>query len=244
DRLKDEFISTVTHELRTPLTSVRSIAEILHANPGIEHRQHQEFTTIIVKESERLTRLINQVLDFQKIETGRMAWQISEVDLKVVIHDALSSTNSLVQDKRIRVEKDIPDQVPLVVGDRDRLIQVMVNLISNAVKFCDDDDGRIDIVLDKAPGHVQVAVKDNGIGISRKDREIIFQEFRQVKHTLKGRPSGSGLGLTITRRIIDFHGGRIWVESEPGQGSTFFFTLPRGKHPVYPTEKKHIVPSE
>jgi signal transduction histidine kinase len=230
--------------LRTPLTSVRSIAEILHANPGIEHRQHQEFTAIIVKESERLTRLINQVLDFQKIETGRMTWQISEVDLKAVIHDALSSTNSLVQEKRIRVEQDIPDLVPTVSGDRDRLIQVMVNLISNAVKFCADGDGRIGIGVAVAPEHVQVEVKDNGIGISREDREIIFQEFRQIKHTLKGRPPGSGLGLTITRRIIDFHGGRIWVESEPGQGSTFFFTLPRGKRLAYLTEKKHIVPSE
>jgi signal transduction histidine kinase len=243
DRLKDEFISTVTHELRTPLTSVRSIAEILHANPGIEHRQHQEFTAIIVKESERLSRLINQVLDFQKIETGRMAWQISDVDLKAVVHDALSSTNSLVQEKRIRVEQDIPELVPTVPGDRDRLIQVMVNLISNAVKFCTDDDGRIEICVTTTPDHVQVSVKDNGIGISRKDREIIFQEFRQIKHTLKGRPPGSGLGLTITRRIIDFHGGRIWVESEPGQGSIFFFTLPRGKRQVNLAEKQHFVPS-
>jgi signal transduction histidine kinase len=196
-----------------------------------------------VKESERLTRLINQVLDFQKIETGRMAWQISEVDLKAVVHDALASTKSLVQEKRIRVEQEIPELVPTVSGDRDRLIQVMVNLISNAVKFCADDDGRIEIGVTAAPGHVQVSVKDNGIGISRKDREIIFQEFRQIKHTLKGRPPGSGLGLTITRRIVDFHGGRIWVESEPGQGSTFFFTLPRGKRPVNLAETQHIVPS-
>jgi len=243
DRLKDEFISTVTHELRTPLTSVRSIAEILHANPGIEYRQHKEFTTIIVKESERLTRLINQVLNFQKIETGRMAWQISDVDLKGVVHDALSSTNSLVQEKRIRVEQDIPELVPTVPGDRDRLIQVMVNLISNAVKFCADEDGRIEIRVTTTPDHVQVSVKDNGIGISRNDREIIFQEFRQIKHTLKGRPPGSGLGLTITRRIIDFHGGRIWVESEPGQGSSFFFTLPQGNRPVNLAEKQSTVPS-
>ncbi|MFO7687074.1 MAG: sensor histidine kinase [Desulfobacterales bacterium] len=231
DRLKDEFISTVTHELRTPLTSVRSIAEILYANPGIEHRQHQEFTAIIVKESERLTRLINQVLDFQKIETGRMTWQITPVDLREVIQDALASIKSFVQDKRIRIEQDTPDQVPTVAGDRDRLVQVMVNLISNAVKFCADDDGRIVIGIAVAPDHLRVSVKDNGIGISPKDREIIFEEFRQVKHSLKGRPPGSGLGLTITRRIIEFHGGRIWVESEPGRGSTFFFTLPRGSRP-------------
>lgn len=232
DRLKDEFIATVTHELRTPLTSVRSIAEILHANPGLEHRQHQEFTAIIVKESERLTRLINQVLDFQKIETGRMAWQISEIDPKEVIHDALASTASLVKDKHIRLVRNIPDQVPLVAGDRDRLIQVMVNLISNAVKFCPDENGLIDIGLVVAPDHVRISVKDNGIGISGQDCETIFQEFRQIKHTLKGRPPGSGLGLSITRRIIDFHGGRIWVDSEPGRGATFYFTLPRGKSPV------------
>ncbi len=234
DRLKDEFIATVTHELRTPLTSVRSIAEILHANPGIEHRQHQEFTAIIVKESERLTRLINQVLDFQKIETGRMTWQIAEIDLQEVIHDALASSASLVKDKHIRLVRHIPDQVPLVAGDRDRLIQVMVNLISNAVKFSPDDNGLIDIGLVVAPDHVRVSVKDNGIGISVKDCETIFQEFRQIKHTLKGRPPGSGLGLSITRRIVDFHGGRIWVESEPGQGATFYFTLPRGKQPGVP----------
>ncbi len=232
DRLKDEFISTVTHELRTPLTSVRSIAEILYANPGIEHRQHQEFTAIIVKESERLTRLINQVLDFQKIETGRMTWQITPVDLREVIQDALASIKSFVQDKRIRIEQDTPDHVPTVAGDRDRLVQVMVNLISNAVKFCADDDGRIVIGIAVAPDHLRVSVKDNGIGISPKDRELIFEEFRQVKHSLKGRPPGSGLGLTITRRIIEFHGGRIWVESEPGRGSTFFFTLPRGSRPT------------
>jgi Na+/proline symporter/signal transduction histidine kinase len=226
DRLKDEFISTVTHELRTPLTSVRSIAEILHANPAIERRQHQEFTEIIVKESERLTRLINQVLDFQKIETGRMTWQMTEVDLREVIRDALNATHRLVAEKQIRIDQSIPERVPTIVGDRDRLIQVMINLISNAVKFCPDGNGRIGIGLDAAPDHVRVAVSDNGIGISVKDRETIFQEFRQIKHALKGRPSGSGLGLTITRRIVDYHGGRIWVESEPGKGATFFFTLP------------------
>jgi Na+/proline symporter/signal transduction histidine kinase len=226
DRLKDEFISTVTHELRTPLTSVRSIAEILNANPDVDRRQHQNFTAIIVKESERLTRLINQVLDFQKIETGRMDWQIAEVNFKGVIQDALSSMNQLVREKQICIDQDIPAHVPVVAGDRDRLIQAMVNLISNAVKFCDDKAGHIVIGLTVAPDRLQVSVKDNGIGVSMEDRETIFQEFRQIKHNLKGRPPGSGLGLSITKRIINFHGGRIWVESEPGQGSTFFFTLP------------------
>jgi signal transduction histidine kinase len=166
------------------------------------------------------------VLDFQKIETGRMTWQMTEVDLREVIRDALNATHRLVAEKQIRIDQSIPERVPTIVGDRDRLIQVMINLISNAVKFCPDGNGRIGIGLDAAPDHVRVAVSDNGIGISVKDRETIFQEFRQIKHALKGRPSGSGLGLTITRRIVDYHGGRIWVESEPGKGATFFFTLP------------------
>jgi signal transduction histidine kinase/Na+/proline symporter len=238
DRLKDEFISTVTHELRTPLTSVRSIAEILNANPDVDRRQHQNFTAIIVKESERLTRLINQVLDFQKIETGRMDWHLSEVNFRGVIQDALSSTSQLVGEKQIRIDQDIPAHLPVVAGDRDRLIQAMVNLISNAVKFCDDKTGHIIIGLTVAPDRLLVSVKDNGIGVSMEDQETIFQEFRQIKHNLKGRPPGSGLGLSITKRIINFHGGRIWVESEPGKGSTFFFTLPLEKRNA--GGKKHV----
>ena len=226
DRLKDEFISTVTHELRTPLTSVRSIAEILHANPSLDTSQHRNFTSIIVKESERLTRLINQVLDFQKIETGAMDWHISHLNLKEVILDALASTNQLIKEKNIRVDCRLPENVPLITGDRDRLIQAMVNLISNAVKFCRDNHGRIDIDLVVRPKRMQVNVKDNGIGINEADRKVIFDEFRQVRHVTKGRPRGSGLGLAITQRIIDFHNGRIWVESTLGKGSTFSFSLP------------------
>ncbi|KPJ75650.1 MAG: histidine kinase [Deltaproteobacteria bacterium SG8_13] len=226
DRLKDEFISTVTHELRTPLTSVRSIAEILHTNPKLDSQQHRSFTSIIVKESERLTRLINQVLDFQKIETGAMDWHISHLNLKEVIEDALTTTNQLIEEKKINVGCRLPENVPLITGDRDRLIQAMVNLISNAVKFCRDNHGKIDIDLQVAADRMQVNVRDNGIGINESDQNVIFDEFRQIRHVTKGRPRGSGLGLAITRRIIDFHNGRIWVESQPGKGSTFSFTLP------------------
>jgi len=237
DRLKDEFISTVTHELRTPLTSVRSIAEILHANPEIGVEKHRDFTSIIVKESERLTRLINQVLDFQKIETGRMEWNISEVDLKEIIADALQATRQLVEEKQIDVRVDLPRQVPPVAGDRDRLMQVILNLLSNAVKFCKENDGRIEVRLTQLTASLRVDVSDNGIGIREEDREAIFEEFRQIKDNLKGRPPGSGLGLSITRRIVEHHGGRIWVESEPGQGATFSFTLPLQHSPQNSTGK-------
>jgi Na+/proline symporter/nitrogen-specific signal transduction histidine kinase len=226
DRLKDEFISTVTHELRTPLTSVRSLAEILHDTPDLEVSQRTQFLQIIIKESQRLTRLINQVLDFQKFESGKMEWNITRVDLLEIISDALSSTQQLIQNKKIRVETHLPASSPPLSGDRDRLIQVMVNLISNAVKFCNDEGGVIAISLKTENGHARVDVADNGIGIALEHQGIIFERFHQLKHAIKGRPTGSGLGLTIVRRIIEFHNGRIWVQSEHGKGSVFSFVLP------------------
>ncbi|MCP4692893.1 MAG: histidine kinase [Desulfobacterales bacterium] len=229
DRLKDEFISTVTHELRTPLTSVRALAEILHDNPDIDEEKHRQFCGIIIRESERLTRLITQVLDFQKMEAGRMTWEMSRVDLNQIIRDAVAATRQLIDDKRIELKLDLSYKAPSFTGDRDKLTQVMVNIISNAVKFCPDDGGIIAIELKASKNNVLVNVKDNGVGISRKDREAIFEQFTQVKDATRGRPAGSGLGLTITRRIIEFHQGKIWVKSKPGKGAVFSFTLPMEK---------------
>jgi Na+/proline symporter/nitrogen-specific signal transduction histidine kinase len=226
DRIKNEFISTVTHELRTPLTAVRSIAEILNANPQLPENQHRHMTGIIIKESERLTRLINQVLDFQRMETGRMSWQVQPVDLKEICQEALAAVRPLMAEKNIGLDLDLPDHVPPVRGDKDRLVQAVLNLLSNAVKFCGTSGGRIAFRLADHPYHLQVDITDNGVGIGPQDLEIIFQEFRQARNTSRGRPPGSGLGLAITRRIIEFHDGRIWAESEPGLGSTFSFTLP------------------
>jgi len=226
DRLKDEFISTVTHELRTPLTSVRSLAEILHTNPDIDEDQHKSFTGIIIKESERLTRLINQVLDYEKIESAQMDWVITSTDMTEIIKDAVASTRQLVEDKNISIDCKLNDHPPPISGDRDRLVQVLVNLISNAVKFCDADRGKISIRLTSNAREVQVDVQDNGIGIKAKDQSKIFKKFQQVKDPTRGRPYGTGIGLTISKRIIDFHHGKIWVESQPGKGSTFSFSLP------------------
>ena len=226
DRLKNEFISTVTHELRTPLTAVRSIAEILNNNPKLPADQHRNLAGLIVKESERLTRLVNQVLDFQKMETGRMEWQRLPVDMREVCQEALTAVGPLMAEKHIEPILSLPDHAPTVQGDRDRLIQVIINLLSNAVKFCESDGGRVNIQLGVHPDFLQIEVNDNGIGIRPEDLEVIFEDFRQSRHASRGRPSGSGLGLSITRRIVELHGGRIWAESRPGIGSTFTFTLP------------------
>jgi Na+/proline symporter/nitrogen-specific signal transduction histidine kinase len=226
DRLKDDFISTVTHELRTPLTAVRSLAEILSANPNIDPVQLENFAGIIIKESDRLIRLVSQILDYEKIESAQMDWAVASIDLKEVVNDAVNSTRQLINDKNITIDLDLARDVPQVSGDRDRLIQVMVNIISNAVKFCDPDRGLIAVRLRAADNQVIVEVQDNGIGINPKELKKIFQPFHQIKNPTQGRPPGTGIGLTITKRIVDFHHGRIWVDSEPGRGSRFSFSLP------------------
>ncbi len=228
DRLKDEFISTVTHELRTPLTSIRSLSEIIHDTPDIDREKLNTFSEIIIKESERLTRLISQVLDFHKFESGRMDWQFTWIDLRDIIDDALAATHQLIRENNIQVSRHLPAQLQTVPGDRDRLIQVMLNLISNAVKFCEPQNGKIEITLNETPDHVRINIKDNGIGISPENQKIIFEQFKQVKDIRRGRPVGTGLGLTISRRIIEFHKGKIWVKSEAGQGAVFSFTVPKG----------------
>ena len=239
DRLKDEFISTVTHELRTPLTSIKSLAEILQDNPRIATDQQKNFLNIIIRESERLTRLISQVLDFQKIETGLAALDIAPVDIKKIIYEAVATTRQLMQTQKMKLEVTIPEQVPIIIGDRDRLTQVMVNLFSNAVKFSPVPGSSVKIRLKVQKKRLQIDVKDSGIGIDRKNQEIIFEEFRQVKQQGKGRPPGSGLGLTITRRIIEAHGGKIWVRSKPGKGAVFSFTLPL-RQSVEPNPKGEV----
>jgi Na+/proline symporter/nitrogen-specific signal transduction histidine kinase len=226
DRLKDEFISTVSHELRTPLTSIQSLAEILHDYPETEPDDRENFLGIMINEIHRLSRLINQVLDFQKIESGRMAWQMGTVDLCDLILDAVDATQQLMAEKEIQLHLDLPGKVPSIPGDRDQLMQAMVNLISNAVKFCEPKTGRIAISLRHQDNHLKVHVEDNGIGIRKEDQEVIFEQFRQIAQSGRGRPSGSGLGLAITRRIINHHHGRIFVVSEPGKGSKFSFVLP------------------
>jgi Na+/proline symporter/nitrogen-specific signal transduction histidine kinase len=225
DRLKDDFISTVTHELRTPLTSIRAFSEILRDNPELESAQRTRFLDIIIKESERLTRLINQVLDLAKLESVNAEWRETEVDLKEIIADSLVATSQLFEDRHIHVTTDL-EPVPTILADRDQLVQVMLNLLSNAAKFCRQGDGEVQVRLVREGGKVRVDVRDNGCGISAENQKIIFEKFRQVGDTLTDKPQGSGLGLPISRRIINRFGGDFWVESRPGEGATFSFTLP------------------
>ncbi len=228
DRLKDDFVSTVTHELRTPLTSIRAFTEILLDEPDVDIGQRRKFLGIITKETERLTRLINQVLDLAKIESGKAEWVESRVDMKEVISDTLAAMGQLFKEKNITVDARLPHKVSAVTADLDRMVQVMLNLLSNAVKFCDEKQGWIEIALSESDGQLRVQVRDNGRGISAEDQGAVFSKFRQVGDTLTDKPHGSGLGLYISRQIVEHFGGTMWVESEPGRGACFLFTLPTG----------------
>jgi Na+/proline symporter/signal transduction histidine kinase len=226
DRLKDEFVSTVSHELRTPLTSIRAFSEILREDVNVDAAQRRKFLDIITKESERLTRLISQVLDVSKLESGKVEWQGASVDMREVISDTVTAMQQQFQEKGITIEVFLPREVPPVTGDVDRIIQVMLNLLSNAAKFCTPGQGRIEIALRERDGALRVDVSDNGRGMSEEDQAVIFDRFRQAGDTLTDKPKGTGLGLHICRQIIEHHGGRLWVKSEPGAGACFSFTLP------------------
>ena len=226
DRLKDDFLATITHELRTPLTAIRAFAEILYEHATIEPEQRERFLGTMIRESERLTRLINQVLDLAKLESGGAAWAMSAVDMKQVVEESLAAIEQLLEEQHIQLDSELPAMVPLIHADQDRLIQVMLNLLSNAVKFCHPTAGRIEIALTCDDAVLRVDVRDNGQGINPADQQAIFEKFRQGSDRRTVRRQGTGLGLPISRQIITHLGGRLWVESSPGAGATFSFTLP------------------
>ena len=226
DHMKDEFIATVSHELRTPLTSIRSFSEILRDVPDLAADERAQFLDVLVKESERLTRLINDILDVSKIEAGKMDWHPSRFDLDTVIEDAIAATAGLFRERGITIERHLAGGLPEIEADRDRLQQVVINLLSNAAKFVPDEGGRVTVTSGHDNGNVTCAVADNGPGIPAQHLQTIFERFHQVGDTLTSKPQGTGLGLTICRHIVEHFGGRIWAESPPSRGAVFRFVLP------------------
>jgi len=184
---------------------------------------------VVAAETQRLTRLVDQLLDLSKMEADSLEWKIGPLDLAEVIAAAVAAASPLAQAERIRLRADIPDGLPKVSADRDRLIQVLVNLISNAVKFCAPGEGRIQVSAAFDGAYVTVDVIDNGPGVLPTERERIFERFQQGgsgESLTTNKPKGTGLGLAICREIVDRFGGRIWVEPAPERGSVFRFTLP------------------
>ncbi|HEY9799530.1 MAG TPA: PAS domain S-box protein [Leptolyngbyaceae cyanobacterium] len=239
DKMKTDFISTVSHELRTPLTSVLGFASIIQEKLqkdvfpilSAEDRKLQKTIkrvadnlNIIVSEAERLTSLINDVLDIAKMEAGKVEWQMQPINPGELIEWASNSTAALFESNGLQLIREIDSPLPQIIGDRNRLLQVLINLISNAVKFT--ESGSITCRVKQNSDGVCISVIDTGIGIAPEDQPKVFEKFRQVGDTLTDKPKGTGLGLPICKQIIDHHGGTIWVESEPGKGSTFSFLIP------------------
>jgi len=215
----------VTHELRTPLTSIRALSELMLDAPDMEEAQREEFLGIVVSESERLSRLVNQVLDMAKIESGHAEWHNADVDMRALVGDAVRATSELFRARGAVIELDLPVAVPVIRADPDRLTQVMLNLLSNAAKFMPEAGGRIGVVLRVEDAGLVVEVRDNGPGVQPEDQATVFEKFRQGGDALT-RPAGTGLGLPISRQIVDHFGGKMWLESEPGGGACFAFRLP------------------
>ncbi len=264
-RMKDEFVSIVSHELRTPLTSVlgfvhliqrrfnRQIVPLLPLDDRRARRAVEriaENLRIIIIEGERLTRLINNLLDLSRMEAGRLQWDMGEVEIGDVIQSSVASTASLAQAKGLVVRSEVDDELPPIYGDRDRLVQVITNLLSNAIKFTDQGEivvraWQLEPGQEIAPFGIRqpnihlnlpadepllvVSVTDTGTGIAEEDLPQVFEKFRQVGERDTGtRRPGTGLGLPICKEIVEHHGGQIWVESRLGKGSRFVFTLPAG----------------
>lgn len=225
DLLKDDFMSSVTHELRTPLTSIRALAELMRDDPDMDAPQRQQFIGIVVSETERLSRLVNQVLDMAKIESGHAEWVVASVDMDSLIRRAVVTTGELFHEKQIAVELALDPDVPQVQADEDRLMQVMMNLLSNAAKFVPVPGGRVQVGLHAGAQGLTVSVQDNGPGVPPEQQALIFEKFRQGG-SADHRPQGTGLGLPISRDIVGHFGGRLWLDSVAGQGAKLSFFLP------------------
>lgn len=228
--IKDEFLYTVTHELRTPLTAIRAQAELLQDDEEMPAEDRQMFLDSMVKECERLTNLITHVLDLEKFESGSQKLHLTKEDLREIITEAAASLRRLVDQKGIRLKTEMNSALPASYMDRDRMFQVMVNLISNAIKYCNPEQGEITITAYVLNNDIKVNVIDNGAGISEQDASRIFDKFYQIKNQTRKKPTGSGLGLAICKNIIQMHQGRIWVQPEPPVGTRFSFTIPTRRY--------------
>jgi len=224
---KSEFLANMSHELRTPLNAIIGFSEVLTARMfGELNEKQDEYLQDIFASGQHLLSLINDILDLSKIEAGRMELDPADFDLPGAIDNALTLVRERAGRRGIALGQTIDERVGTVRGDERKVKQVLLNLLSNALKFT-PEGGRIDVRATVNDGQVEVSVADTGVGIAPEDQEAVFEEFRQVG-TADKKVEGTGLGLALSRKFIELHGGRIWVESQLGQGSTFTFTLPPG----------------
>ena len=226
NRHKSEFLANMSHELRTPLTAVIGFSEVLADKIfGELNEKQDDYIGDIVSSGRHLLSLINDILDLSKVEAGRMELDVTSFDLPTAIENALILIRERATRHGIKVEHKIDERLGEVVGDERKFKQILLNLLSNAVKFT-PEGGSIGVSAALRKEAVEVAVSDTGIGIAAENQEAIFEEFRQVGTDASKKREGTGLGLTLTKKFVELHGGTIRVESTVGKGSTFTFTLP------------------
>ncbi|MDQ2962385.1 MAG: ATP-binding protein, partial [Pseudomonadota bacterium] len=223
---KSEFLANMSHELRTPLNAIIGFSEVLLERLfGDLNDKQDDYLKDIHSSGRHLLSLINDILDLSKIEAGRMELEASTFDLA----SALSNAMTLVRERALRhgimLGQQVDPTLGEIVADERKFKQILLNLLSNAVKFT-PDAGRIDVSARREEDNAVIAVHDTGIGIAPEDQAAVFEEFRQVGRDYTRKQEGTGLGLTLTKKFVELHGGRIWLESEPGKGSTFTFTIP------------------
>jgi signal transduction histidine kinase len=224
-RHKSEFLANMSHELRTPLNAVIGFSEVLAEGMfGDLNDKQAEYLQDILESGRHLLSLINDILDLSKIEAGRMELERSDFDLPSAIDNALLLMRERASRKDIAIGRAVDERVGVLDADERKVKQVLLNLLSNALKFT-PEGGRIDVRADVRDGMAEISVADTGVGIAAEDQQAVFEEFRQVGASAK-RVEGTGLGLALSRKFVELHGGRIWVTSEIGKGSTFAFTIP------------------
>ena len=231
NRHKSEFLANMSHELRTPLNAIIGFSEVLGERMFGELNEKQaEYTEDILSSGRHLLSLINEILDLSKVEAGRMELELATFDLPLAIDNARTFVRERATKHGINLDVTVDERLGDFVGDERKIKQILLNLLSNAVKFT-PEGGRIGINARQADGSVEISVSDTGIGISPEDQSNIFEEFRQVGGDYAHKREGTGLGLTLAKKFVELHGGKIWVESEVGKGSTFCFTLPERSSP-------------
>ena len=231
NRHKSEFLANMSHELRTPLNAIIGFSEVLGERLFGELNEKQaEYTDDILTSGRHLLSLINEILDLSKVEAGRMELELATFDLPLAIENARTFVRERATKHGINLDVTVDERLGDFVGDERKIKQILLNLLSNAVKFT-PEGGRIGINAKQADGSVEISVSDTGIGIAPEDQATIFEEFRQVGGDYAHKKEGTGLGLTLAKKFVELHGGKIWVESEVGKGSRFIFTLPINPHP-------------
>jgi len=230
DRMKTDFVSVVSHELRTPITTIKAFAELLVIKPGMPEEQKVRLMGTISAETDRLTRLIADLLDLARIEGGAVQWRREPLFLGEVIRDALTAMAPLFENKKLHIQSSVEPDLPALIGDHDRIMQVLINILSNAVKFTPEQGViRIAARRESPPERrILVEISDTGRGIPAEEIGRIFEKFQRSGDHLTNSAEGTGLGLAIARQIIEHHGGTIRATSVFGSGSTFSFSLPFG----------------